>query len=58
MSRQNKIQSLRGMHDILPDQSSTWQYLENTIADVLAQYNYRQIILPVVEQTELFKRSV
>ena len=58
MSRQNKIQSLRGMHDILPDQSSTWQYLENTIADVLAQYNYRQIRLPIVEQTELFKRSV
>lgn len=58
MSRQYKIQSLRGMHDILPDQSSTWRYLENTIADVLAQYNYRQIRLPIVEQTELFKRSV
>jgi histidyl-tRNA synthetase len=53
-----KIQSLRGMHDLLPDQSGTWQYLEKTVADILARYSYREIRFPIVEQTELFKRSV
>ena len=53
-----KIQSLRGMHDLLPDQSTTWQYLEKTVADLLGRYSYKEIRFPVVEQTELFKRSV
>jgi histidyl-tRNA synthetase len=53
-----KIQSLRGMHDLLPDQSATWQYLEKTVADLLGRYSYKEIRFPVVEQTELFKRSV
>ena len=53
-----KIQSLRGMHDLLPDQSTTWQYLEKTVADLLARYSYKEIRFPIVEQTELFKRSV
>lgn len=54
----NKIQSLRGMHDLLPEQSPSWQYLERTVADVLGRYGYREIRFPIVEQTELFKRSV
>ena len=53
-----KIQSIRGMNDLLPDQSATWQYLERVIADVLARYSYREIRFPILEQTELFKRSI
>ena len=53
-----KIQSLRGMHDLLPGNSEIWQYLEKTVADVLSRYSYQEIRLPVLEQTELFKRSV
>lgn len=53
-----KIQSIRGMNDLLPDQSTTWQYLERVIADVLARYGYSEIRFPILEQTELFKRSI
>jgi histidyl-tRNA synthetase len=53
-----KLQSIRGMNDLLPDQSPTWQYLELVIADVLARYSYREIRFPILEQTELFKRSI
>ena len=53
-----KLQSIRGMNDLLPEQSTTWQYLERTVAEVLGRYSYREIRFPVLEQTELFKRAV
>lgn len=53
-----KIQSIRGMNDLLPEQSATWQYLERAVADVLGRYSYREIRFPILEQTELFKRAV
>ena len=53
-----KIQSIRGMNDLLPEQSATWQYLEKVVADVLGSYAYREIRFPILEQTELFKRAV
>jgi histidyl-tRNA synthetase len=46
------------MNDILPEQSPVWQYVENTVRQVLSQYGYQEIRMPVVEQTELFKRSI
>lgn len=52
------IQSIRGMHDILPDQSAAWQYLESIVRQLLARYSYREIRTPIVEVTELFKRAV
>ncbi|MDD4914886.1 MAG: histidine--tRNA ligase [Methylococcales bacterium] len=56
--QQEAIQAIRGMHDILPDQSPYWQWLENHARQVLAAYGYQEIRLPVVEKTELFKRSI
>ena len=53
-----KIQAIRGMNDILPEQSPVWQYVEDTVRKVLSQYGYQEIRMPVVEQTELFKRSI
>ncbi len=53
-----KIQAIRGMNDILPDQTPVWQYVESTVRNVLAQYGYQEIRMPIVEQTELFKRSI
>ena len=53
-----KIQSIRGMNDLLPEQSATWQYLERTVAELLASYSYGEIRFPILEQTELFKRAV
>lgn len=53
-----KIQSIRGMNDLLPPESVRWQYLERVIADVLAGYGYRELRFPILEHTELFKRSI
>jgi len=46
------------MHDVLPDQTPLWQHAEQIIREVLAGYGYREIRLPIVEKTELFKRSI
>ncbi len=54
----NNIQAIRGMHDVLPEQTPLWQYAEQTIRDVLGAYGYSEIRLPIVEKTELFKRSI
>jgi histidyl-tRNA synthetase len=53
-----KIQAIRGMNDVLPDQTPVWQYLEQTMHELLSAYAYREIRFPVVEQTQLFKRSI
>jgi len=53
-----KIQAIRGMNDLLPQQSPVWQYLENQVKEVLLAYGYNEIRMPVVEKTELFKRSI
>ena len=52
------LQAVRGMNDILPADSALWQYLESTVASLLAGYGYQQIRLPIVEPTELFQRSI
>jgi len=54
----NNIQAIRGMHDVLPEQTPVWQYAEQMIRDVLGAYGYSEIRLPIVEKTELFKRSI
>ena len=53
-----KIQAIRGMHDILPEQTQIWRAIENRIISVIQSYNYREIRLPVLEKTELFARSI
>lgn len=53
-----KVQAIRGMNDILPGQTSVWQYLEQTVTRVVSSYGYQQIRFPIVEHTELFKRGV
>ncbi|HPQ95319.1 MAG: histidine--tRNA ligase [Thiothrix sp.] len=52
------IQSIRGMHDILPDVAFAWQHLEQTVSTLLAEYGYQEIRMPLLEQTELFHRGV
>ncbi|WP_417225294.1 histidine--tRNA ligase [Amphritea sp.] len=46
------------MNDILPDQTPVWQFLESTVKSVLGTYGYTEIRMPIVEQTDLFKRSI
>lgn len=54
----NKIQAIRGMNDILPNETPLWQYFERTVQRVVQSYGYREIRFPVLEQTQLFKRSI
>ncbi|MEY6432453.1 histidine--tRNA ligase [Thioalkalicoccus limnaeus] len=52
------IQAIRGMHDLLPTHSPLWQRLEDGAREVLEGYGYQEIRTPLVEVTELFKRSI
>jgi histidyl-tRNA synthetase len=53
-----QIQAIRGMNDCLPTESGLWQYVESTIRQVVASYGYQEIRTPIVESTDLFKRSI
>ena len=53
-----KIQAVRGMQDLLPAQKNISRTIEDVVREVLAAYGYREIGLPQLEQTELFKRVV
>ena len=53
-----KFQSIKGFYDILPEFTPLWQRLEDTARQVLSQYGYRNIRMPIVEPTDLFIRSV
>lgn len=53
-----KIKAIRGMNDILPEQTPLWQFLEECTRSVVAGYGYSEIRTPIVEQTELFCRSI
>lgn len=52
------IQAIRGMNDILPEQTPYWQYVENTFRQLMQSYGYQEIRMPIVENTALFKRSI
>ena len=50
--------AIRGMPDILPEVSGTWRYLESEVREIVQSYGYSEIRLPLLEYTELFKRSI
>jgi len=52
------IQAIRGMNDCLPEISGTWQKVESVLRQVVANYGYQEIRTPIVESTDLFKRSI
>jgi histidyl-tRNA synthetase len=52
------IEPLRGVHDVLPTQISLWQHLERVTREVFDAYGYEEFRVPVIEQTQLFKRSI
>ena len=53
-----KPKTVRGMNDILPDVAARWQYLEGEVEDIIQAYGYRQVRLPLLEHTEVFRRSI
>jgi histidyl-tRNA synthetase len=54
----NPIQAIRGMNDILPSETRLWQHVENMLQEVLHSYGFDEIRLPIVEKTDLFKRTI
>jgi histidyl-tRNA synthetase len=54
----SKPKTVRGMNDILPDVATRWQYLESEVEDIIEAYGYRQVRLPLLEHTEVFRRSI
>ncbi len=52
------IEPLRGVHDVLPAQSPAWQFLERHTREVFAAYAYEEMRVPIIEQTQLFRRSI
>ncbi len=52
------LRAVRGMNDILPPDSSVWEWFEQTVADVMRRYGYRNVRTPVVEPTALFVRGL
>lgn len=53
-----KLQGIRGMNDILPDQTPVWRYLEEAVRSLLERYGYQELRVPVVEFTSLFSRGI
>jgi histidyl-tRNA synthetase len=53
-----QIQPVRGMNDVLPAEIGVWQHLERVARAVFAAYGYEEVRVPIVEHTELFKRSI
>jgi histidyl-tRNA synthetase len=58
LSVANPIQAIRGFNDILPSETRLWQHVESLLREVLYSYGYREIRLPIVEKTDLFKRTI
>ncbi|NNM80307.1 MAG: histidine--tRNA ligase [Gallionella sp.] len=52
------LQAVRGMNDILPDEAGLWLWFEEVVRDWLDSYGYRNIRMPLVEPTSLFKRAI
>ncbi|MEO5353558.1 MAG: histidine--tRNA ligase [Magnetococcus sp. XQGC-1] len=58
MSENKKIVGVKGMNDLLPNDSSLWELFENTVHSVLKSYGFQQIRTPIVEPTPLFARGL
>jgi len=52
------IEPLRGVHDVLPENAAAWQHLERVTRAVFEAYGYEELRVPIIEQTQLFKRSI
>ncbi|MDG2155838.1 MAG: histidine--tRNA ligase [Gammaproteobacteria bacterium] len=52
------LQSVRGMNDILPADTPAWQAIEGLLKQIMLSYGYQELRVPLVERTELFKRSI
>ena len=52
------LQAIRGMPDVLPIDTGSWQWLEQKVRDLVQSYGYQEIRMPILESTNLFARSI
>ena len=52
------LRSVRGMHDLLPDDLVLWHRLEATVRETLSSYGFQEIRVPILERTEVFQRAI
>jgi histidyl-tRNA synthetase len=53
-----RAQPVKGMNDLLPDATRVWRHVETIVREIVESYGYREIRLPLLEYTELFRRSI
>ena len=53
-----KFQSVRGMKDILPNESRFFRNLENVLISAANQFGFKEIKTPILEDTNLFIKSI
>jgi histidyl-tRNA synthetase len=58
VTEKREFKAIKGTRDILPPDSALWNWFEQTARDVFESYNFREIRLPIFEETELFARSI
>lgn len=52
------VKVVKGMKDILPDEIPGWYFVEEHLKSIALAYGYQEIRMPILEQTELFKRAI
>ncbi len=52
-----KFKAMRGTHDLLPDESRLWRWIETAFIDLCRSYGYGEVRVPIFEATELFERG-
>jgi histidyl-tRNA synthetase len=58
LPEKRQFRAIKGTRDILPPDSALWNWFEHTAREVFESYNFRKILFPVFEETELFARSI
>ncbi|HWP56319.1 MAG TPA: histidine--tRNA ligase [Candidatus Acidoferrales bacterium] len=53
-----RVTRVKGFADVLPGEIETWQFVEEQARRVFASYNFSEIRIPILEKTELFRRSI
>jgi len=53
-----RIQAIRGVKDIMPDEIEKWRWVENKANQVFKRYGFKEIRLPIFEKTKLFSRGI
>jgi histidyl-tRNA synthetase len=57
-TKKQALTAVKGMNDLLPPESGQWEWFEDTVRTLMAQFAYRHMRTPIVEPTALFVRGL